>query len=103
MGTASNASVPLSHSEGPDHIAWQTNPDENPYYPAHFDGHGKCEGTITTTYNPSNLDYESSEESYIGHSHVHHHSLSLLSCAVMLAKSALCWPTFLVIGWCNPC
>lgn len=48
----------IDHSK--DH--WDTNPDENPYHPVHFDGRGFRDNPITPTYK---VDYESSNKLHI--------------------------------------
>ncbi len=63
----SDSSLP---SNDADHCAWDTNPDEHQNYPAHFDGSGQHENSITTTYGVATyLDYDDSDDDshlYIG-------------------------------------
>ncbi len=67
VGNANIGSEVLSHSEGPDHPALHTNPDENPYHPNHFDSQGNCKVPKTVVYCPTiDADYESDKTSYIG-------------------------------------
>ncbi len=53
-----------SHSDGPDHTAWHTNPDENPYHPMHFDDQGNYKDPKADFYCPTtDADNESNKES----------------------------------------
>ncbi len=61
------ASEVSSHSERLYHTAWCTNPNENPYHPAHFDGNDNGKDPKTASYPlTTDADYEFNKESYIG-------------------------------------
>ncbi len=64
--TNSVCSHVLSHSVGPNHMEWHTNPDNNPYHPIHFDSNGNHEDHKTKNYKSADPDYHSKKDSYIG-------------------------------------
>ncbi len=62
----SDTSIPYGDA---DFSAWDTNPDENPCHPVHYDGCGNCEDPIITTYNgiyPNYNDNDDDSHLYIG-------------------------------------